>query len=716
MSFLNSAILAGLAAALGPLLIHLLNRRRVRTVEFSSVMFLRDLRRTRMRRLQLRRWLLLAIRTLMVALTVLAFARPALKGGVFAALGSRARTTSVVALDRSASMAQETVNGSPYERAQHRVREITSLAGEGDQMVGLPFSGPGAPVADPPTADGARLAKRCADLPVGFGSTDAGAAVKVALESVGTGDNLNREIYMISDLRRQGFTMTSLPPAVSDLSKVTVYVVDVGGEQGYDLGVDEVKIGEQLVGVGLPFEVAATVSNHSGQPVERLLVSLFVDGRRLAQREASLDAAGTVVVKFSALVETPGVHSGIVEISADDNPLNNRRYFAISIPDEIRILLASDYSSSRVAARLALAPQPETARRFLIKEADTGDLLRENFFDYDCVVITEWRQPDATVVDHLLRFVRAGGGVFVAPSADADTTTWNARLAVPYFGMRLGANPAPPNPERFFVWDRIDWDHPVWAVYRQVPREKIPEIRWYSIFKASGTPTGHPLAGFSGGWPSWTESRLESGKLIASWAPPNSPFTDLPLHSLFVPLMHRLVEYLSADLSERRSDFLVGEPVVREPAGTIAAGADLQLAGPDGLASRPAVEWSGGRVSVRIGALDRPGIYTLLVNDRPIDAFAVNVDPKETAPERISHEELERRWQGYKLVFIDPDRALGEVVTQTRYGTEVRGVFLWVVMGLFLLEMVVARTRRRDIPVTGETATPALPRHPLPVD
>ncbi|MBI3865913.1 MAG: BatA domain-containing protein, partial [Planctomycetia bacterium] len=136
MNFLNSAFLAGLAAAVVPLLIHLLNRRKVRTVDFSSVMFLRDLRKTRMRRLQLRRWLLMAIRTLMIALVVLAFARPAIKSSGLAALGSRARTSAVIALDRSASMALETQNGTAYERAQRRLGEIIAMFGEGDQAMG----------------------------------------------------------------------------------------------------------------------------------------------------------------------------------------------------------------------------------------------------------------------------------------------------------------------------------------------------------------------------------------------------------------------------------------------------------------------------------------------------------------------------------------------------------------------------------------------------
>lgn len=90
MNFLNSTILAGLVAAFAPLIIHLLNRQKVRTVQFSSLRFLRDLQKTKMRRLKLRQALLLIIRTLIVVFLVLAFARPTIKGDAFSALGAHA--------------------------------------------------------------------------------------------------------------------------------------------------------------------------------------------------------------------------------------------------------------------------------------------------------------------------------------------------------------------------------------------------------------------------------------------------------------------------------------------------------------------------------------------------------------------------------------------------------------------------------------------------
>ncbi|WP_397569144.1 BatA domain-containing protein [Schlesneria sp. T3-172] len=76
----SSYALAGIAAAAGPVLIHLLNRRRFKTVNWAAMDFLRDaLERTR-KKLHLRDVLLLALRILTIALFGLMLARPYFKG------------------------------------------------------------------------------------------------------------------------------------------------------------------------------------------------------------------------------------------------------------------------------------------------------------------------------------------------------------------------------------------------------------------------------------------------------------------------------------------------------------------------------------------------------------------------------------------------------------------------------------------------------------
>src|SRR3989449_10329845 len=104
MVFLNPLVLLGLAAAAIPLILHLLNLRKLRTIEFSTLTFLKELQQTKIRRLKLRQLLLLIVRTLLVVLIILAFARPALRGTILGGIGSEAPSSIVFILDDSFSM------------------------------------------------------------------------------------------------------------------------------------------------------------------------------------------------------------------------------------------------------------------------------------------------------------------------------------------------------------------------------------------------------------------------------------------------------------------------------------------------------------------------------------------------------------------------------------------------------------------------------------
>src|SRR5215208_90061 len=76
ISFLHPWVLAGLAAAAIPILLHLLARREPPTVVFPAVRYLVSTTREHQRRLKLQNWLLLFLRTLLVALLVVAAAAP----------------------------------------------------------------------------------------------------------------------------------------------------------------------------------------------------------------------------------------------------------------------------------------------------------------------------------------------------------------------------------------------------------------------------------------------------------------------------------------------------------------------------------------------------------------------------------------------------------------------------------------------------------------
>src|SRR5512136_3009139 len=95
---MNPLYLLGLLAAALPIIIHLLTRRRPRERAFPSLEFLTEVNQSEIRRLRLKQWLLLLLRTLAVAALALAMARPALRGAAGGRAGRGGAATMVVAL------------------------------------------------------------------------------------------------------------------------------------------------------------------------------------------------------------------------------------------------------------------------------------------------------------------------------------------------------------------------------------------------------------------------------------------------------------------------------------------------------------------------------------------------------------------------------------------------------------------------------------------
>ncbi|MCK4409905.1 MAG: BatA domain-containing protein, partial [Candidatus Eisenbacteria sp.] len=132
-TFLNGAFLFAALAALLPLLIHLISRRRVATVDFSSLRFLKELERKRIRRVRLRQILLLIVRSLIILAAALALARPTLKGPLAGGGSAHARTSVAIVVDDSASMTRAADGGDLLADALAAASEIAGLLDDGDQ-------------------------------------------------------------------------------------------------------------------------------------------------------------------------------------------------------------------------------------------------------------------------------------------------------------------------------------------------------------------------------------------------------------------------------------------------------------------------------------------------------------------------------------------------------------------------------------------------------
>src|SRR5687768_5519810 len=99
---------AGIALASIPIIIHILNRRRYKTVQWAAMEFLLRAMKKNRRRLKFEQWLLLATRCLLLFIVAMALARPmGCQDSSLASLAGQKAGLHVIVIDNSFSMAYE---------------------------------------------------------------------------------------------------------------------------------------------------------------------------------------------------------------------------------------------------------------------------------------------------------------------------------------------------------------------------------------------------------------------------------------------------------------------------------------------------------------------------------------------------------------------------------------------------------------------------------
>src|SRR5215216_936505 len=147
MAFLNAYLLTGLVLASVPVIIHLLNRRRFQLVEWAPMKYLKLTIKTNRRRLRIEQLILLALRTLLIIMLILAVARPALsESGLGRVFGGKGRVSRVIVIDDSLSMGYQVERRPAFEVAKQAVGELASGIGPQDSVTAVVTSAPGQPI------------------------------------------------------------------------------------------------------------------------------------------------------------------------------------------------------------------------------------------------------------------------------------------------------------------------------------------------------------------------------------------------------------------------------------------------------------------------------------------------------------------------------------------------------------------------------------------
>ncbi len=699
MTFLNPLYLIALAAAGIPILLHLMNLRKSRVIEFSTLTFLKELQKSKIRKLKLKQWLLLALRTLIVIFMVLAFTRPAMKSTFGFLPGARAKTSVVVILDDSFSMLTSDDGGQLLKQAKEKARAILDIMKPGDEVSLIRTS--------EAQRDGKQFTAAVSAVRNEIDATqpsfrhvnyiDALTAASILLQK---SSNFNKELYMISDEQRSHYFNEAAvkTPKLFDAG-VKLFLFPLGDAHVGNTAVTDVKIINSFFEQNRPVDLNATVLNDGASSISNGIVSVFLDGERVLQKSFDVDAGARKQLDFTVVPKRTGFIEGFIELEDDALPEDNRRYFALYVPEQLHILVAPGGSLDATIVRLALKPSTaaDAPSVFQIDAVDKNSMLSANLSKYDAVILLGAQAATPGFVSRLASYIHDGGGVVIFPDPDGNLQSFSQvllpALALPPTG---GTNGSLTNKSTQTTFGTTDFDHPLFkSIFVQKDKNKKPEIESPRIafnVRLRGNENSQQIIATSAGDAFLLEHRLGKGKALVFGVAPNLQWSDFPLKGIFLPLLNRAMFYLAAREDYVHGD-IVGHPFeLSLPTGSSASLYDLRM--PNGNVLRMTPKNLPSGLFFSMDNLDQPGVYQLICDAKVVRKIPVNIDPSESELRKISSPERDAFFKGVGITMVkrlDKNANVQQAVTEARFGVELWKYMLGLALLFALAEMFIAR-------------------------
>lgn len=600
MGLLAPWFLAGALAVGVPLYLHLLRRHTSTPQQFSSLMFVEPRTQSSIRHRRLRYLALLTLRLLVLLLLVLAFANPYIKRATVSASGERLL---VIAVDNSLSMRA----GSRLDDAKREALSLLASRNPAQRAQVLAF-GSQVQVMTQPVIDPAGLRNAVESIQPGDSRGSFGALAG-AMRSIAQTVQTPIELHVFSDMQR-----TNMPPSFSEMAmpaNVSLALHPASKGAAANWTVESVNAPAQ-VWDPKKARVEAVVAGFDTAAATRT-VSLVVNGKTLATKQANVPANGRASVEFDSLDVPYGFSRCAVKIdSTDAMPADDQYMFSVRRSDPQRVLFVHESNDSRSPLYFGAALGSSAQSAFIMETVPGSQVQGTDPTKYAFVVISDSSLSEGAQ-NVLMRYVRAGGNLLIA----AGTTM--ARLStVPILGNAISGS-------HYYSRDGAGFASVSDTDTSYAPVGKADQwggVKFY--YAVAIDPTGaHVIAHLNDQTPLVLEKQIGEGRVVVFASGFDNLTNDLPLHPMFVPFVQETAGDLSG-LQQREGMALVDSYMQLRTAKEQAVSVDVT--DPEG--KHPlSIQQAAKAQSIQ---LTEAGFYEVRLANGRQDMVGVNADRRES--------------------------------------------------------------------------------------
>lgn len=576
MNFLSPLLLAGLIAMVLPLIIHLINRKEPQIKAFPAIEFLRRAYQKNAKKIKLKQFLLILVRTLIIAFLVFALSRPYYQKQSTTQLevGSFKADSAVIVIDQSYQMAFDLLSAPDQELTllTHSKNQALALLDEHQHPMALVIAG--AEIKTPVSeisADFASLRESISKLKVEPITANLEMAILEGIDLLKKRPTTEKRQLLVFSTPAQA---QRLEDRFKDqLEEINLLFVDSRDlldqpEKGFtNRAVGNVLLTPSPQRGNHQWKLEATVWNWSDLPVKQLPIWVEVGGEIKVKSLIDIPAQSQSTQRFYFQVDDLAKQSkieGAVKIAEDQLKLDNQVAFMIEPQKKINVLAINGdprptpredelfFFEKAISAKASLGEH----FRLTIKNGDDLENETLDLKEYDVVVIANMAKPSIGLGQMLEKFVMKGGGVFLTLGERVEIERWNQAFASflpkPLRERKIAGDASQAVGERKLAYfEKYKETHPLFSFLKyafgnltlsSLGNSKIKE---YVLFEPVMDDQSKTLIELSEGMPILVEKNIGQGQVILYASSLDLSWGDLCLQPDFVPLIQNILKTLT---------------------------------------------------------------------------------------------------------------------------------------------------------------------------
>ena len=437
LTFLSPLLIWGTLLGAIPIIIHLLNRRRFRRVEWAPMHYLRLTIQRNRRRIQFEQLLLLLLRIALIVLLFFYLARPLLNpSGLETWLGSGGRTSQVVLIDDSLSMGYSAGDSTAFNRAKEAAGALVASIRPQDRCTIVTTSAPRVPIVH--EVEGTRRDDllAAANSPPGSATHAAWPAVLEKLDEVLRSCTYpTKQLTILTDLRKAGWDRSVTSTAGRwQQDGLRVRIVDVGDDEAANVSLQALVPLDRTILAGAPSRWEAVIRNDSPRVISGAKVILRIDDKPTELKLPEIAPRELTRVPLAVQFPGPGPHEFSLQLPDDALPGDNQHWAAVPVKDSLLIRLVDGEPSAEafgseidyLAAPLSIGIGAAEAWR--VEAVLDQDFLSPRLDTPDVLVLANVASITPEEADRLNQMVSAGMGLLIFTGAKLDVGLYNDML------------------------------------------------------------------------------------------------------------------------------------------------------------------------------------------------------------------------------------------------------------------------------------------------